>query len=395
MDFKLETERRMVMVTNKMISIGLTTVILGGGGFLIYQVDKKVKHSTVYAESKLGSVPGQSSIKDKPDFKQIIQDTQKKVVLIEVENEEGKGIGSGFLYNDKGDIITNAHVVEGAKKIKVKTSDTSVHSGKVIGMNIEKDVAVVRVEALAKKEPLKIAQNKKVEIGDQVIAFGNPHGLENTVTNGIISGVNRDFSIEEKKYKGVYQISAPIAPGNSGGPLVLQDTGEAIGINSAGEKDGNIGFSIPLSQVMTMVQGWSSHPDEQLASESTSGGEGTLSEQYTKESLEQDASYLVQYFYDSLQAGDYVNAYALLGSDMKAGLSYEKFRSGYLDTMNVEVKKISILSSTASSTQIMALIEAQESSNGTQRIAMYKVTYTVGLENDSLRILKGKGEEVK
>lgn len=292
----------MSVTVNKMISIGLTIAIIGGGGFLIYRVDKTIKNSNVYAQSTLGSIPNQSQEKDKPEFKQIIRDTQKKVVLIEVENEEESGLGSGFLYNDKGDIITNAHVVEGAKKIRIKTSDTSIYLGKVIGMSIEKDVAVIRVKALAGKEPLKINIDKKAEIGDPVIAFGNPHGLENTVTNGIISGIDRDLTIGETKYRGVYQTSAPIAPGNSGGPLVLQSTGEVIGINSAGGKDGNIGFSIPLSQVMTMVQGWSMHPNEKLASESSSEGEGKLSQRYTKDSLAQDARYLVQYFYDSVNS---------------------------------------------------------------------------------------------
>lgn len=378
----------MSVTVNKMISIGLTIAIIGGGGFLIYRVDKTIKNSNVYAQSTLGSIPNQSQEKDKPEFKQIIRDTQKKVVLIEVENEEESGLGSGFLYNDKGDIITNAHVVEGAKKIRIKTSDTSIYLGKVIGMSIEKDVAVIRVKALAGKEPLKINIDKKAEIGDPVIAFGNPHGLENTVTNGIISGIDRDLTIGETKYRGVYQTSAPIAPGNSGGPLVLQSTGEVIGINSAGGKDGNIGFSIPLSQVMTMVQGWSMHPNEKLASESSSEGEGKLSQRYTKDSLAQDARYLVQYFYDSVNSRDYVNAYAVLGSSMKNGLSYEKFRSGYLNTMNVEVKEISVHSSTSSKAEIIAIIEARESNNGEQHVTMYKVTYMIGLENDSLRILK-------
>ncbi|MCI1695817.1 S1C family serine protease [Aneurinibacillus aneurinilyticus] len=385
----------MSVTVNKMISIGLTIAIIGGGGFLIYRVDKTIKNSNVYAQSTLGSIPNQSQEKDKPEFKQIIRDTQKKVVLIEVENEEESGLGSGFLYNDKGDIITNAHVVEGAKKIRIKTSDTSIYPGKVIGMSIEKDVAVIRVKALAGKEPLKINIDKKAEIGDPVIAFGNPHGLENTVTNGIISGIDRDLTIGETKYRGVYQTSAPIAPGNSGGPLVLQSTGEVIGINSAGGKDGNIGFSIPLSQVMTMVQGWSMHPNEKLASESSSEGEGKLSQRYTKDSLAQDARYLVQYFYDSVNSRDYVNAYAVLGSSMKNGLSYEKFRSGYLNTMNVEVKEISVHSSTSSKAEIIAIIEARESNNGEQHVTMYKVTYMIGLENDSLRILKGKGETMK
>jgi serine protease Do len=378
----------------KIASIIVTFFILITGSVAIYFVDKKLRNPVVKAQSQLGQAAETKATGDKKELKQIIHENQKKVVSIEVEFPDGKGQGSGFLYNDKGDIITNAHVVSGGKNIRVKMYDTSIYTGTVIGMSTEKDVAVVRVSALAGKEPMKIAREKKAEIGDPVIAFGSPHGLENTVTTGIISGVDRYFTIEDTKYTGVYQISAPIAHGNSGGPLVLQNTGEAIGINSAGGTEGNIGFSIPLYQVMPMIEGWSRNPDEKLASGLSSSSEEHLTD-YTEEALEEDAQYLVQYFYNSLNSGDYVTAYALLGSDWQSSLSYEKFREGYLHTLNVRVQDTTVRSGASSTAQVTAMIEAEENVGGENRLSLYKTTYTVGLENGVLKLLKGKAEKVE
>ena len=201
---------------------------------------------------------------------------------------EGKAIGSGFIYNDQGDIVTNAHVVENATGIKVKASDGSLCSGKLIGINPAKDIALIRAEGLAGREPLSVDADAKIDIGDEVIAFGSPLGLDNTVTTGIISGLDRDFKIDDTNYKGLYQISAPITHGNSGGPLVLKTNGKVIGINSAGRDEGNIGFSIPIGQVLGMLENWSLHPDTALAeSMSGTGGAGDLdAEDYTKESFQ-------------------------------------------------------------------------------------------------------------
>ncbi|WCK56400.1 trypsin-like peptidase domain-containing protein [Aneurinibacillus sp. Ricciae_BoGa-3] len=376
-------------VMHKVLSIASSFIILSAGGFAFYYTNLHVTNPAVEAKSTLGQPPKATSNKNALDLKQIINLNQKKVVSIQVEMPDGVGQGSGFIYNNIGDVITNAHVVANASTIRVKTSDTSVYSGKVIGMSTDKDVALIRISALAGKEPMMISNTKNTELGDPVIAFGSPHGLDNTVTTGIISGLNRDFTIGDTKYTNVYQISAPIAPGNSGGPLVSQSTGEVIGINSAGGNDGNIGFSIPLSQVISMIQGWSDHPDDQLSAKSTSTSDQQLSDTYTADSLSQDATYLIQYFYENLNSGDYVTAYSLLGSDWRNKQSYETFRQGYIETKNVTLNHVSVLSSTPSSAEIEGIIEAQESNGTDGKLSSYKLLYTVAMENGKLKIIKG------
>lgn len=189
------------------------------------------------------------------NVKEIIHDTQKLVVMIETENS----LGSGFLYNKKGDIITNAHVVTGSSKVKIKMANYKQLEGMVIGISKEIDVAVIRVKGLTGKEPLPLSK-RDAEVGDEVLALGSPLGLQNSVTSGMISGVNRDLEIPPFSYKNTYQISAPIAPGNSGGPLIRKDTGEVIGINSALSEEGQIGFSLPITQILPLVENWSKHP---------------------------------------------------------------------------------------------------------------------------------------
>ncbi|WP_051459303.1 S1C family serine protease [Paenibacillus zanthoxyli] len=202
-----------------------------------------------------------AAVKAKKTRKEIIEDSQKRVVTI----ESGEGLGSGFLYNGKGDLLTNAHVVAGSRDVTVRTKSHQEYKGKVIGIGTDTDVAVVRVTELKQTEPLQIARSNKAEIGDEILALGSPLGLENTVTTGIISGLGRSFDIEPYTYSNMYQISAPIAPGNSGGPLVSAETGNVLGINSASATDeAGIGFSIPISSVLKQAEAWSEHPMTKL-----------------------------------------------------------------------------------------------------------------------------------
>ncbi|WP_239614610.1 S1C family serine protease [Cohnella mopanensis] len=379
----------------KTIIAGVVSLcLLAGGAFTAYQLNDRWNDPVVLAESKL-SVPGDASIKanETKDLKETIRESQKRVVSIQVTYPEGTAIGSGFLYNDLGDVVTNAHVVNGGVNIKVKSSDTSIHPGKVIGMNEEKDVAVVRVEALAGKEPLAYDKDTKAEVGDEVMAFGSPLGLENTVTTGIISGVDRDFDLEETKYRGVYQISAPITHGNSGGPLIMKSTGKVIGINSAGEEIGTIGYAIPYHQVADMIENWSAHPDKKLA-DSSSSDEAGSAEGYTKELMEDNAKYLITYFYESLNGLDYVTAYSLLGSDWQSKTTYDKFREGYLNTISVAVTSVSVNSSSSESAEVTALIEAWENKDGVRVLSNYKSTYIIRPENGTLKIISGKGKKL-
>lgn len=319
-------------------------------------------------------------------LKDIIFETQKQVVMIETATGNQ---GSGFLYNTKGDLITNAHVVSGARKVKVKTADARELIGEVIGISTTTDIAVVRVAELVGMEPLSLVRHIKAEVGDNVLAVGSPLGFQNTVTTGMISGVGRSFEIGRYQYSDLYQISAPIAQGNSGGPLVDQKTGEVVGINSAGTEEGTFGFSIPVTNVISMVEEWSESPMEMLPDLTIASEDDLLQEATSLTSL---AEYLVTHFYDSLNNSDYVYAYSLLGGTWREGTNYDKFRSGYLDTRNVVIDDIHVKAEEEDDEAVVtAILSVDERRNGEYVLSKYQVTYKVGYENDQLKILTGKG----
>lgn len=238
------------------VSILSTVLIWGAGiaGFAFIHASSSDQLKLADTIAPGAAAQAEPSAGKAGDLKSIINVSQSKVFCIQTP---GGLLGSGFLYNDKGDIITNSHVVAGESMVKVIASDSKEYTGEVIGKGDSMDVAVVRVEELKGKHPLSIDTGRKAEIGDSVVALGSPLGLQNTATVGTISGVNRTLEIEGYSYKNVYQIAASIAPGNSGGPLISQKTGKVIGINSAGADEGNIGFSIPMDEVMKQVKEWS------------------------------------------------------------------------------------------------------------------------------------------
>ncbi|WP_216830491.1 S1C family serine protease [Alkalihalobacterium elongatum] len=325
---------------------------------------------------------------DEKSVKEIIHETQKSVVMIEVEKTGS--VGSGFIYNDQGDIITNAHVVAGADEVKVKLTDTSEYNGTVIGISTDTDIAVVRVSDLEEIEPLRLASTSPPELGDEVLALGSPLGFQNTVTTGIISGVDRSFEINNYHYDNAYQFSAPIAPGNSGGPLILIRSGEVIGINSAATEVGTMGFSIPIIDVLSLVTSWSETPMTTLPTM-----DYTVNEDQTASSIENLATYLVHYFYDSIDQQDYVTAYSLLGHSWQLNTSYEQFREGYLNTRSVIIDDIYTITKEEEIT-VVAIISAEErKSEGVTTTEKYKVNYDVGYENDNLKLISGTGEKIE
>ncbi|WP_168121577.1 trypsin-like peptidase domain-containing protein [Paenibacillus sp. HB172176] len=358
----------------------LSLLILAGGTAAIFAI-----HQNVPKQLKGG--PLLAVGEKKKSLKDVIFETQKHVVMIETEDGTQ---GSGFLYNQQGDLITNAHVVAGVRHVLVKTSDARELQGEVIGISTDTDVAVVRVDELAGEEPLPLVRYERAEVGDDVLAVGSPLGFQNTVTTGIISGVGRNFQIEPYTYSDLYQISASIAPGNSGGPLVDLKTGSVLGINSAGLDDGVIGFSIPISNVLSIAEGWSKEPMTMLPGLSLDEDSDVETKE---ESLDVLGEYLVTHFYDSLNNGDYVYAYSLLGGSWKDGTSYVKFREGYIMTRNVVIDSIHSASNDEEAT-VTAIISVDERKNGQYVLSKYQVIYKVGYENDQLKIMSGKGKVI-
>jgi len=162
----------------------------------------------------------------------------------------GEGTGSGFVYDDKGHIVTNNHVVENADKITVKFFDGEEAKATVVGTDSKSDVAVIKVEATHYR-PLLKGKSASARVGDWVLAIGSPFGFDQTVTSGIISAVGRNNAgiLGADAYEDFLQTDAAINPGNSGGPLVDLD-GKVIGINSAiatsSRSNSGVGFAIPI-----------------------------------------------------------------------------------------------------------------------------------------------------
>ena len=158
--------------------------------------------------------------------------------------------GSGFIFGD-GLVMTNAHVVNRSQKLIVGLSNGTKYKGKLIGQDLITDLAVIKLEGKGPWPKAKLGDSTKIEVGDWAIAVGNPFGLENTVTLGIISNLNRNVSqlgIYDKKFE-LIQTDAAINPGNSGGPL-LNSKGEVIGINTLIRSGPGAGlsFAIPINK---------------------------------------------------------------------------------------------------------------------------------------------------
>lgn len=162
-----------------------------------------------------------------------------------------KVLGSAVIVHEDGYIITNAHVIEGAKKIKVVFSDGREFLAEIISADENKDLSVLKIETENKLPFIQLGRSDDLMIGESVIAIGNPYGYSNTVTSGVISAVGRDVEISEGFWlRGLIQTDAPINPGNSGGPL-LNINGELIGINTAIRAEAeNIGFAIPVDTLI-------------------------------------------------------------------------------------------------------------------------------------------------
>ena len=172
--------------------------------------------------------------------------------------EVPQGAGSGFIWDEKGYIVTNFHVIAEAQGANVTLADRSVWPAKLVGVEPDKDIAVLKIDAPAGLlPPIPIGTSADLQVGQKVFAIGNPFGFDQTLTTGVISGLGREIvSATRRPIQGVIQTDAAINPGNSGGPL-LGSAGRVIGINTAivspsGAYAG-IGFAVPVDVVNRIV----------------------------------------------------------------------------------------------------------------------------------------------
>ena len=174
--------------------------------------------------------------------------------------EVPRGTGSGFIWDDSGHVVTNFHVVQGTQytRYSATLADGSVHDAVLVGTEPEKDIAVLRIESPPRNvKPIPIGTSNNLLVGQKVLAIGNPFGLDQTLTTGIISALGREIrSVAGTTIHDVIQTDASINPGNSGGPL-LDSSGRVVGINTAiysttGSSAG-IGFAVPIDTVNRVV----------------------------------------------------------------------------------------------------------------------------------------------
>ena len=169
-----------------------------------------------------------------------------------------RGSGTGFVWDERGHIVTNFHVIQGASAARVTLADQTSFRAELVGAFPDRDLAVLRIEApKAKLPPLPIGSSRELQVGQRVFAIGNPFGLDQTLTMGIVSALGREIeSVTRRTIRGVIQTDAAINPGNSGGPL-LDSAGRLIGVNTmiyspSGGSSG-IGFAIPVDEVNRIV----------------------------------------------------------------------------------------------------------------------------------------------
>ena len=194
---------------------------------------------------------------------ELFEKSEEGVVKIQVVRNNTPGdtgsVGSGFVYDNLGHIITNAHVVDGASKATVTFLDGSQYDAEIIGTDKFTDIAVIKVSEKPRLlHPLQIGDSSQLHVGEQVAAIGNPFGLSGSMTSGIVSQMGRLLPSQDSGFSipDVIQTDAAINPGNSGGPL-LNLRGEVIGINTAiqsmsGEFSG-VGFAIPSNTAIKIV----------------------------------------------------------------------------------------------------------------------------------------------
>lgn len=254
-----------------MIAGAVIVAILGGAigaGGVYYAFKNSIPVSTLENNSNTSVNPpafkGEDGALTVP---QVVEKVTPAVVGVSTKSlvrdqffnvKEQEGLGSGFIINEDGYVVTNYHVINGAQEVKVIFSDGKEVNAKVVNYDAERDIAVIKITDDVKMPGIaQLGDSSTVKAGEEVIAIGNPLGKEfsSTVTKGIVSSPNRKMKTENGNVLDYIQTDAAINPGNSGGPLI-NSKGEVIGINTAkkvGEDIEGIGFAIPINEVKTRL----------------------------------------------------------------------------------------------------------------------------------------------
>ncbi len=237
-------------------------------GAVVYRWRDNLPGARVSAEPRAITPRGDLAADEQSTIK-LFRESSGSVVFITTTNvgrsqfsfnpvEVPRGSGSGFIWDAKGHVVTNYHVVQGAERFLVTLADKLTWKASLVGEAPENDLAVLRIDAPADSlRPILVGDSENLEVGQKVFAIGSPFGLDQTLTTGVISALGRQIpSLAGREIDGVIQTDAAINPGNSGGPL-LDSAGRLIGVNTAiaspsGAYAG-VGFAVPVSEVNRIV----------------------------------------------------------------------------------------------------------------------------------------------
>ena len=264
--------------SRRILPVALVSALLGGavaaGAVALLDLGGDTTTTTVIQQAPIGVTDGEDEGDTRRDAGSALtaRDIYKRdspgVVFIRADvvqaaqaspfdfgqpEQRGQATGSGFVIDRSGNIITNAHVIEGAVKVTVQLADKKIVGAKVVGKDTSSDLALLKVDPDGLDlRPLPLGSSKDVQVGDPVIAIGNPFGLDRTLTTGVVSALQREIRAPNGfGISNVIQTDAAINPGNSGGPLI-DAAGRVIGVNSQIETGGSgggnvgIGFAVPI-----------------------------------------------------------------------------------------------------------------------------------------------------
>jgi S1-C subfamily serine protease len=249
----------------------VAAVVVVVGGLFLYRTWDRWRDTGIDASAQPRAVTPRGELADweKTNIK-IYKDNRPSVVHITSlglrsdafnlnVQEVPEGTGSGFVWDKNGHIVTNYHVIRGASAARVTLADQSSYRARLVGGAPEKDIAVLHIDAPASNlHPILVGSSEKLQVGQAVYAIGNPFGLDQTLTTGVVSALGREIESSRKgvPIRGVIQTDAAINPGNSGGPL-LDSAGLLIGINTAiyspSGSSAGIGFALPVDEVNRVV----------------------------------------------------------------------------------------------------------------------------------------------
>jgi putative serine protease PepD len=244
----------------RLAAVATTAVLFGAGGgaavTAITTSDAAPGTVTVTgpATSLTSSSPTQGQALSPAE---VYRRSEDSIVYIRATTAQGQATGSGFVVSADGNIVTNAHVVDGATSVEVQVGDGERRKARVVGVDASTDLALLDVDASGLR-PLALGDSSRVQVGDPSYAIGNPYGLDRTLTTGVISALHREIdSPNGYAISDALQTDAALNPGNSGGPL-FDAAGAVIGVNSQIESSSNsnagVGFAVPSNTVRRVIE---------------------------------------------------------------------------------------------------------------------------------------------